>query len=426
MEDLLQFLYLTPVGVVQFRADGTVDMINPVASALLLSITSVDTLQNIYTVLALTVPNLREVVARFAGPAGIIVDQQWLHAHEGSPAIVLSLTINQIKHDVYMAVLTDVTRLADQEQKLFSDRRKFFAIFDHVRDYAIYTVTLDGIIEEWNQSVQRYGGWLASDVQGQSMSLFFPADDPDRPHIDRLLAEALRIGSVETEGWRIRRDGSRLWANSVITALPDEAGTVSGFVVVSRNITERKRLEDDMKLLATVDPLTGAYNRRQGDILLAAEFGRHVRDKQPFAVAMLDIDHFKSINDQYGHLTGDAVLRALVNGCQNALRSIDMVIRWGGEEFLVIMPVTDGAGAVSAAKRLIATLSATDIVVDPGGAVIRFTVSIGIAVSSDGGPTELIRRADLAMYSAKSSGRNRVMLAPPAQILAGVTMNKRA
>ncbi len=416
LEDLLQFLYLTPVGVIQFRADGTVGMINPVASALLLSMTPAETLQNIYPALAPLVPDLPEAVARFAGPAGILLDQQWLTAHAGGQVIVLSLTVNMIKHDVYMAVLTDVTRIAEQGRKLFADRRKFFAIFDHVRDYAIYTVTMDGIIDEWNQSVQRYAGWLANDVQGQSMSLFFPADDPDRPHIDRLLAEALRIGSVETEGWRIRRDGSRLWANSVITALPDEAGTVRGFVVVSRDMTERKRQEDDMKLLATVDSLTGAYNRRQGDALLAAEFSRRARDKRPFVALMLDIDTFKSINDRYGHMAGDAVLRALVKVCQNTLRGIDMVIRWGGEEFLVIMPATDETEALSAAKRLLAALSAAEVFAAPKSAAIRFTVSIGIAVSSDAGPSDLIRRADLAMYSAKSGGRNQVTLAPPAGI----------
>ena len=133
---------------------------------------------------------------------------------------------------------------------------------------------MDGLIEEWNQSLQRFAGWLAADVQGRSMSMFFPLDDPDRPDLNLLLAEALRTGSTETEGWRLKRDGSRLWANTVVTALPDEAGTVRGFVVVSRDLTERKSQEDDLKKLATVDPLTGAYNRRRGDALLEVQFSQ--------------------------------------------------------------------------------------------------------------------------------------------------------
>jgi diguanylate cyclase (GGDEF)-like protein/PAS domain S-box-containing protein len=410
IEDLLQFLYLMPVGVVKFRVDGTVDMMNPVASALLLSITPTETLQNFYPALALVVPDLRQRVVLFAGPSGTVIDQQRLEARAGGAAMVLSLTVNQIKDNVYMAVLKDVTRLAEQERRLHTNRQKFFAIFDNVRDYAIYTITMDGVIEEWNQSVQRYGGWLAADIQGRSMSLFFPQDDPDRPRIDLLLAEAKRIGSVETEGWRLKRDGSRLWANSVITALPDENGTVQGYVVVSRDITERKRLEDDMKLLATVDPLTGAYNRRQGDALLAAEFSRRSRDGRPFAVLLLDIDHFKTINDRFGHPAGDAVLRSLVQACQTALRPIDMVVRWGGEEFLVVLPDTDAVAAMSAAERVRVALAATEVVI-PDPSTIRFTVSMGVAVSQRDSPGELLRRADVALYTAKNGGRDRVVLA---------------
>ena len=410
MEDLLQFLYLMPVGVVKFRVDGTVDMMNPVASALLMAITPAHTLQNIYSALALLVPDLDHQLAQFAGPAGPIIDQQRVEARAGGMAMVLSLTVNKVKDDVYMAVLKDVTRLAEQERKLYADRQKFFAIFDHVRDYAIYTITMDGIIEEWNHSVQRYAGFLSADVQGRSMNLFFPRDDPDRPHIDLLLAEAQRTGSVETEGWAIKRDGSRLWANSVITALPDEAGTVRGFVVVSRDITERKRLEDDMKLLATVDPLTGAYNRRQGDALLAAEFSRRSRDGRTFAVLLLDVDHFKSVNDRFGHPAGDAVLRALVEACQASLRPIDLVVRWGGEEFLAVLPDTDAVAAMAAAERMRNALAATEVVV-PDTPTIRFTVSVGVAVSTGVSPNDLLRRADIALYAAKEGGRNRVVLA---------------
>ena len=224
MEDLLQFLYLMPVGVVKFSAGGTIEMMNPVATALLMSMNPAGTLEDIYSALASVAPDLRRRVAQFDGLAGAVIDQQWLSTHAGNRALELSLTVNRIQENVYMAVLTDVTRLAEQEEKLYVDRQKFFAIFDHVRDYAIYTITLDGVIEEWNQSLQRYAGWRAADVQGRSKGIFFPPDDPDRPHLDLLLAEAQRVGTAETEGWRLKRDGSRLWANSVITALPDESG----------------------------------------------------------------------------------------------------------------------------------------------------------------------------------------------------------
>jgi diguanylate cyclase (GGDEF)-like protein/PAS domain S-box-containing protein len=411
MEDLLQFLYLMPVGVLKFCAGGTIEMMNPVATALLLSMTSPEALRDIYSALASIAPDLRQRVARFEGQAGVIVDQQWLRTRAGGHALVVSLTVNRIKKNVYMAVLTDVTRLAEQEEKLYVDRQKFFAIFDHVRDYAIYTTTKEGLIEEWNQSLQRYAGWLAADVQGRSESMFFPSDDPDQPHLDLLLAEAQRIGSTETEGWRLKRDGSRLWANSVITALPDESGTVRGFVVVSRDLTERKRLEDDMKKLAAVDPLTGAYNRRKGDALLAVEFSQWKRYGRSFAVLMLDIDHFKAVNDRFGHGAGDAVLIALVQTCRKALRPMDMVMRWGGEEFLIVLPNTGAAGALSTAERLRIAVAATEAA-GSEGAPIRFTISVGAAVPEGDSPSELLSRSDEALYAAKTGGRNRVVLAP--------------
>jgi diguanylate cyclase (GGDEF)-like protein/PAS domain S-box-containing protein len=409
VEELLQFLYLTPVGVVKFRADGHVELLNPVASALLQSLAPAHALDDLYAALAPLEPNLRESVAHFTEPAGSIIDQRWLKAGAGGSGITLSLTVNKIKDDVFMAVLTDVTRLAEQERTIYADRQKFFAIFDHVRDYAIYTLTNDGMVDEWNPSLQRYAGWLAGDVEGRSLSLFFPRDDPQRPQLEPLLTEARRTGSTETEGWRVKRDGTRLWATSVITALPDEAGTVRGFVVVSHDITGRKQLEDRMEHFATVDPLTGAFNRRHADALLAYEFHRRARSGRPFAFLMMDIDHFKAINDRFGHLAGDAVLCALVTTCRATLRTIDTVVRWGGEEFAIILPETAAPAASAAAERLRAALAATDVLAE--GEHIHFTISIGVAVPTGDDPRALLRRSDDALYSAKAGGRNTVRLA---------------
>jgi diguanylate cyclase (GGDEF)-like protein len=245
----------------------------------------------------------------------------------------------------------------------------------------------------------------------RASSLIFPPEDPARPDISALLAEAKRVGSVEAEGWQRTRDNSRLWANTVITALPDGDGTVRGFVVVSRDMTERKRTEDTLKLLATVDSLTGAYNRRHGDVLLLAEFARRARDGRPFAVLLLDIDHFKAINDRFGHAAGDTVLRTLVLACQSTLRVIDMVARWGGEEFLLLLPGVRAGEAVTTAERVRALIAALQIPIQDG-APLRITVSIGAAVPAGQSPEELLRRSDVALYAAKAGGRNKVVLAP--------------
>jgi diguanylate cyclase (GGDEF)-like protein/PAS domain S-box-containing protein len=409
-EELLQFLYLAPVGIVKFGIDGAVDLINPMASQVLLPLVPKCDLSNIYESLTPLVPDLRQIVAKFNGNAGVILDQERLEVRAGSKTLVMSLTVNRVNDTVYMAVLKDVTKLAEQERALFIDQQRFRAIFNYVRDYAIYTVTLDGEIEEWNRSLQRFGGWEAADVQGHHIGMFFPTDDPSLPRPEVLLAEAKRIGSVETEGWRLKRDGSRLWGNTVITALPDETGSARGFVVVARDMTERKRMEDELKQHATVDPLTGAFNRRYGNSRVAIELGRRARSGQPCAVMMLDIDRFKSINDTHGHDAGDAVLCAMVLTCTAGLRTADMLARWGGEEFLILLPDTDAEAATVIAERLREAVAAMQVAVS-GTANIKFTVSIGLAVAVNDDLHDLLRRADGALYTAKARGRNRVVSA---------------
>lgn len=410
LEELLEFLYLMPIGVVKFDAEGAIELLNPTAASLLLPGAPDGVLENIYTVMGTLLPDLHERVSDFVASAGNIIDQLRLETSTGEKQLVLSLTVNRISDSVYMALLENVTKIAAQERKIFEDREKFRAIFDSVRDYAIYTINASGVVEEWNQSLEHFAGWLPKDLQGRSIAMFFPLDDPNVPRLDLLLAEAGRIGSVETEGWRVRSDGSRLWGNSVITALADEVGSVRGFAVVERDMTERKRFEDEITLLATVDSLTGAYNRRQGDVLIAAEFARSDRGGQTFAALMLDVDHFKSINDRFGHPAGDAVLRTLVQTCRETLRSSDIVVRWGGEEFLIVLPGADLAMATLAAERVRATLADVRVPVS-GGALIDFTVSIGVAVPNGSDPAELVKRSDIALYAAKTGGRNRVVLA---------------
>jgi diguanylate cyclase (GGDEF)-like protein/PAS domain S-box-containing protein len=409
-EELLQFLYLAPVGIVKFSADGAVGLINPMASQVLLPLVPHGDLTNLYDSLAPLVPDLRQRVGAFTGNAGAILDQQRIETLAGGRTLVLSLTVSRVNGTVYMAVLKDVTRLAEQERKLFADQQRFRAIFNYVRDYAIYTVTLDGRIEEWNPSLRRFGGWNADDVQGRHIRMFFVTDDPSLPDPTALLDEAKRIGSIETEGWRLKRDGSRLWGNTVITALPDGTGEVRGFVVVARDMTERKRMEDELKRHATVGPLTGAFNRRHGNARLAVEFDQRARSGRSFAVLMLDIDRFKSINDDHGHDGGDIVLSALVLACRAELRTVDMLARWCGEEFLILLPGTESEAAVEIAERLRETVAAMRVPIG-GNVSIAFTISVGVAVPVSNDLHDLLRRADIALYAAKSGGRNCVKIA---------------
>jgi diguanylate cyclase (GGDEF)-like protein len=168
---------------------------------------------------------------------------------------------------------------------------------------------------------------------------------------------------------------------------------------------------DRLERLAAVDPLTDAYNRRFGLARLSEEFSRAVRAENPLGVLMLDLDHFKAINDTYGHLVGDRVLRAVARTCRRVIREGDVLIRYGGEEFLVLLP---GAGAEDLAEvgeRIRRAIGETTV--PEGEQMIAVTVSIGAATYGDAvdSPETLIAKVDAALYEAKESGRDRILIA---------------
>ena len=410
LEELTQFIYLAPVGIIRFRSDGAIGMANPMAVQLLMQLSPGGLLSNAFEALAPLVPDLADRVDRFADDAGTVLSHHCSDFRDAMKnVVVVSVTVNRVNAETYMAIVEDVTRLVDQERLLFEDAQRFRAIFNHVRDYAIFTVDVSGRIDEWNPSIERLGGWAAHDVEGEHLSIFFAEGSVER--VDQLLADARRRGSTETEGWLKRRDGTQRWADTVITALPDATGGVSGFVVVSRDMSDRKRLDDELRRLATTDPLTGAFNRRWGAARLEDAIERNRRDGTPVSVLMMDIDHFKTINDTFGHDAGDAALCAFVDACTKALRADDPLVRWGGEEFLAILTGSRMAAAAAVADRIrVSVASATVETAD--GTPIAMTVSIGVAGADDGDGDDLIRRADKALYQAKSNGRNRVVLSP--------------
>jgi diguanylate cyclase (GGDEF)-like protein len=178
---------------------------------------------------------------------------------------------------------------------------------------------------------------------------------------------------------------------------------------------KRRAWQFEQKLLhnARHDSLTGAANRGY-----LAELGQHAvalarRHQHPLAVAMIDIDHFKRVNDLYGHATGDDVLKHLVRTCMTSLREADVLGRFGGEEFVCVMPETSAEDALAAAERM--RRSVEGLRLPSGHGMINFTISTGVAVFGPGMENweALLKEADHALYSAKGGGRNRTVLAAP-------------
>jgi diguanylate cyclase (GGDEF)-like protein len=166
-----------------------------------------------------------------------------------------------------------------------------------------------------------------------------------------------------------------------------------------------------METLAMTDQLTGLFNRRYFSSALEKEFGRAVRYNHPSSCLMIDIDHFKSINDEYGHDAGDRTLKDVAQVLRTCLRQTDTLARWGGEEFIVLLPETPQANALQVASRILRSVSTCEYSSCPG----RITVSIGLAgmpAASIDTPDKLVAAADRSLYEAKAKGRNRVEVSP--------------
>jgi diguanylate cyclase (GGDEF)-like protein len=181
---------------------------------------------------------------------------------------------------------------------------------------------------------------------------------------------------------------------------------------LSNELKERKRMEKKLKHLATHDPLTGLYNRNELERRIAEDLDRAARYQHPLSIFMVDIDHFKEINDNYGHGGGDRILRSIAFELERSLRKTDYVARFGGEEFLVVLPETSLKRAIELGERLRFRIANYEAVL--GDEKVALTISIGVAsfpdISTNWG--DLLDAADTAMYQAKHDGRNCLRSAP--------------
>jgi len=210
-------------------------------------------------------------------------------------------------------------------------------------------------------------------------------------------------GSWSGEIWNCHRSGRVFPVQETITAITNGEGQPTHYVAILSDITDRKRLETELESLARHDALTSVFNRGRLSDFLDHELARCGREAIPFSLILLDIDNFKRINDTYGHRSGDEVLRGLTRRLEANLRQSDLLGRWGGEEFLILLPNTDQAGAQTTAEKLRAVIETADL-----GVPDQITISLGVASYRHGDDAStLVDRADQAVYRAKAAGRNR-------------------
>jgi diguanylate cyclase (GGDEF)-like protein len=210
-----------------------------------------------------------------------------------------------------------------------------------------------------------------------------------------------------TEEWFIRASGDGFPVNLVVTPLHQEDRLV-GSVVVFQDITELKKLQQKLVEQSHVDALTGLANRRYLLKLMHQEFERIKRNHHSAVLIMADLDHFKNVNDTYGHAAGDQVLKAFAKLMNDTLRKTDIIGRLGGEEFVILLPETALDQALEMAERLKHNAQMFSLNIDQH--IIQFTVSLGmVEIHPDHNDIETsLAKADNALYQAKSNGRNRI------------------
>lgn len=281
-------------------------------------------------------------------------------------------------------------------------------------------------------SSEHIRGYTEEDLLGQQVfSLYTPEG---LQIVRRAMAErdercrrGEQVISICFESPQQRKDGSVIWTETTSTRIVDEQGQLIGYVGITRDVDERRRarealeaanrelrlrleenasLQDRLMEMAIRDALTGAYNRHFLDEALPAEFTKALRASKPLSVVLLDVDHFKQINDSLGHHAGDQVLRELAGILLGSARHSDVICRWGGEEFLVVLPGMTLAQACQRAEKWRQDLAAH--IFNEQAVALCVTASFGCA--SINAPTDsvnaLLQRADSALYQSKNGGRN--------------------
>jgi diguanylate cyclase (GGDEF)-like protein/PAS domain S-box-containing protein len=292
------------------------------------------------------------------------------------------------------------------------DKKFYQDLLDQMSD-GVYFVTTDRRITYWNRGAERITGYGADEVLGHSCAegILRHVDDGGRQlclHGCPLVAVMKDGRPREAAVYLHHRDGHRVAVTVRGQALRDPQGKIAGSVEVfsvrgaNPFAAERRGLRDD-----SLDPVTGLATRRFGELLLNTLLGAVAEEATALGLLYIDADHFKDVNDTFGHKTGDKVLRMVGQSLASGLRRGDVPVRWGGEEFLALLPGTDQAGLRAAAERV--RMLTENSWIQEGEVQVRVTVSVGatMAVPAEA-PDDIIDRADRLMYASKQGGRNRV------------------
>lgn len=298
-------------------------------------------------------------------------------------------------------------------------------LIESVPDYAIFSLALDGSITTWNSAAHSTFGYAADEIVGRHFSVLFTQDDAALGVPEILLDKVTVLGIVDEERWFVRKDGTRFVGSEKIRHLKAGSdGASDGYVNVAHDITESNKRLEELRRLASLDSLTKVSNR--------STFFEHVQraiatiKRRPtalFAIIFVDLDHFKQVNDNFGHIAADRLLEVTARRLEKCVRSEDIVARIGGDEFAILLHIGDVADAHGAAERINAEVRKPMQIASQN---VSATASIGMALGSPryNSPEEILHDADAAMYAAKAHGRGRSMIFNPDLSLVGLDLHE--
>lgn len=292
------------------------------------------------------------------------------------------------------------------------DKKFYQDLLDQMSD-GVYFVTPDRRITYWNRGAERITGYTADEVLGHSCSEGILRHVNDRG--TQLCLNGCPLAAVMKDGktreaavYLHHKNGHRVAVSVRGQALRDPEGQIEGSVEVfsvrgaNPFAAELRAVRDD-----SLDPVTGLATRRFGELHLNSLMSAVADQDTTLGVLFIDADHFKNVNDTFGHKTGDKVLRMVGQSLANGLRRRDVPVRWGGEEFLALLPGTNHAGLLAAAERV--RMLTENSWIQQGEAQLRVTVSVGATMALPAESAEdVVDRADRFMYASKQGGRNRV------------------
>lgn len=307
----------------------------------------------------------------------------------------------------------------DDPTDFVPDPQFFRTVVDALPD-GVYVTDRQRRIVYWNRGAEQIAGYAAAEVLGSRCSddLLMHVDDQG----NRLCRTGCPLSATLADGearsadlYLQHRDGHRVPVRVRVAPLRDPQGRITGAVEVfadnSARLASLQRLQE-LQQLAYIDPVTGVGNRRFAELTLQARLDELRRYGWTFAVLFIDIDHFKQVNDAHGHEVGDRVLALVARTVAASLRSFDFLGRWGGEEFIAVVPMQIDSLLAPLASRCRALVERSVLRVE--GRPLSVTVSIGATMAeATDTPATLVARADELMYRSKQAGRNRVTLAPP-------------